>query len=115
MRMRVWMRVQTLLVALAMLLLAGISPRPAAAQNVGSVRGTVTDPSAAVVPNAKVVATGSGVTRTVNSDGQGRYTLPNMPPGKYNIRADAAGFVTFIKPDVDVPAGQGNGLDIALQ
>ena len=109
------MRVQTVLVALAMLVLAGISPRPAAAQNVGSVRGTVTDPSAAVVPNAKVVATGNGVTRTVNSDGQGRYTLPNMPPGKYNIRADASGFVTFTKSDVDVPAGQASALDIALQ
>ncbi len=109
------MRLQTVLLALAALLLAVIAPRTATAQNVGTVRGTVTDPSAAVVPNAKVVATGNGVTRTVNSDGQGRYTLPNMPPGKYNVRADANGFVTFTKPDFDVPAGQASSLDIALQ
>src|ERR1700728_1286717 len=106
MRMKVWMRLQAVLVALAALVLAGVAPRTAMAQNVGSVRGTVTDPSAAVVPNAKVVATGNGVTRTVNSDGQGRYTLPNMPPGQYTVRADAKGFVTFVKADVDVPAGQ---------
>jgi hypothetical protein len=115
MRMRVWMRLQTLLVALVALVLVGIVPRAAIAQNVGTIRGTVTDPSAAVVPNAKVVATGNGVTRTVNSDGQGRYTLPNMPPGQYTIRADAKGFVTYVKPDVDVPAGQASSLDIALQ
>jgi hypothetical protein len=100
---------------LAALALAGIAPRKALAQNVGTIRGTVTDPSAAVVPGATVVATGNGVTRTVNSDGQGRYALPNMPPGKYNIRADARGFVTFLKSDVDVPPGQASGLDIALQ
>src|SRR5580658_9585753 len=96
--MRVSMKFQTVLLALTALMLAGIAPRTALAQNVGSVRGTVTDPSAAVVPNAKVVATGNGVTRTVNSDGQGRYTLPNMPPGRYTVRADAQGFVTFVKP-----------------
>jgi len=101
--------------ALTALMLAGIAPRTAKAQNVGTIRGTVTDPSAAVVPNAKVVATGNGVTRTVTSDGQGRYALPNMPPGKYNIRADATGFVTFTKSDVDVPTGQTSALDIPLQ
>src|ERR1700690_323271 len=106
MQMRVWMKFQTVLFMFAALVLAGVAPRDALAQNVGTIRGTVTDPSAAVVPGAKVVATGNGVTRTVTSDGQGRYTLPNMPPGKYTVRADAAGFVTFVKPDIDVPAGQ---------
>src|SRR5579863_8617075 len=120
MRMRVLMRLQPVttkfaVLALTALMLAGIAPRTAKAQNVGTIRGMVTDPSAAVVPNAKVVATGNGVTRTVTSDGQGRYSLPNIPPGKYTIRADAQGFVTFIKPDLDVPAGQASSLDISLQ
>src|SRR5579863_6666490 len=115
MQMKVRMKVQWLLLTLAVLILAGIGPQTALAQNVGTIRGTVTDPSAAVVPGAKVVATGNGVTRTATSDGQGRYTLPNMPPGKYNLRADASGFVTFLKSDLDVPAGQANALDISLQ
>jgi hypothetical protein len=109
------MKFQTVLSMLAALVLAGVAPRNALAQNVGTIRGTVTDPSAAVVPGAKVIATGNGVTRTGTSDGQGRYTLPNLPPGKYNIRADAKGFVTYLKSDLDVPAGQGSALDIALQ
>jgi hypothetical protein len=107
--------VQFAVLTLAAILLAGIAPRHALAQNVGTIRGTVTDPSAAVVPGATVIATGNGVTRTANSDGQGRYALPNMPPGKYNIRADAKGFVTFTRSDLDVPAGQASALDIALQ
>jgi hypothetical protein len=111
-RVRMKKLVFTLAAALA---ITGMVPREGWSQNVGSLRGTVTDPSQAVVPNATVVATGNGVTRTATSDGQGRYTLPNMPPGKYDVRADASGFVTYLKNGIDVPAGQGNGLDIALQ
>ncbi|HWF07758.1 MAG TPA: carboxypeptidase regulatory-like domain-containing protein [Bryobacteraceae bacterium] len=115
MQIKVWMKFQTAILALATVAVVGIVPQAVKAQNVGSLRGTVTDPSAAVVPGATVAATGNGVTRTATSDGQGRYTLPNLPPGKYSIRADAPGFVTYAKPDYDVPAGQANGLDIALQ
>ena len=62
----------------------------------GTLRGTVTDPSAAVIPNATVVATGNGQSRSVKTDGQGKYTIPNVAPGKYDVRADAAGFVPYI-------------------
>jgi hypothetical protein len=109
------MRFHTVLLTLAALVVAGSAPRKALAQNIGSLRGTVTDPSNAVVPGATVVATGNGVSRTVSSDATGKYALPNLPPGKYNIRADAAGFVTYSKADVDVSTGQGSSLDIALQ
>ncbi|HWE51615.1 MAG TPA: carboxypeptidase regulatory-like domain-containing protein [Bryobacteraceae bacterium] len=100
------------LTALAWLVAA---PRQATAQTQGSIRGLVTDPSAAVVPGATVVASGNGVTRTAKSDGQGRYTLANVPPGAYSIRADASGFVTFTQSDINVSSGQANGFDIALQ
>ena len=109
------MRFHTALLTLAALALAGGVPRKALAQNIGSLRGTVTDPSNAVIPGATVVATGNGTSRTVTSDAQGKYTVPNLPPGKYSIRADANGFVTFSKADVDVSTGQGSSLDIALQ
>jgi len=85
------------------------------AQTPGTLRGVVTDPSAAVVPGATVVASGNGVTRTAKSDNQGRYTLANVPPGAYAVRADAPGFVTFMAPSFQVASGQANSLDIALQ
>jgi hypothetical protein len=86
----------------------------AQAQNAGTIRGSVTDPSAAVVPGATVQINGNGVTRSAKSDGQGKFTL-TVPPGKYAVRADAKGFVTFLQPEIDVAGGQATPLDIALQ
>jgi hypothetical protein len=99
-------------VALPLLLIASVAAR---AQNAGTLRGVVTDPSAAVVPNATVVVTGTGLTRSGKSDGQGRYTIPNLPLGKYSLRADASGFLTFLRPEVSIGPGQANAVDIALQ
>lgn len=89
-------------------------PGFAFAQGTATLRGQVTDPSAAVIPGAVVQASGNGVSRSAKSDGQGRYTLA-LPSGKYAIRADAKGFVTFTQADVNVSGGQVNPLDIALQ
>ena len=98
------------------IVLSGLAVAPQAqAQGTGSVRGIVTDPSASLVPNATVVAMNSGVTRTAKSDGQGRYTLINVPSGTYSIRADAPGFVTFTQPNFSIGGGQATSLDIALQ
>ncbi len=86
----------------------------ATAQNAGTIRGSVTDPSAAVIPGATIQIAGNGISRTVKSDAQGRYTLA-LPPGTYAVKADAKGFVTFSQPAFNVSAGQVNPLDIALQ
>ena len=83
-------------------------------QNTGTVRGTVTDPSASVVPGATIQVAGSGVTRSAKSDGQGKYTIA-IPPGTYSVRADAKGFVTFTLPSLNVAASQPAALDISLQ
>src|SRR5579862_3260417 len=115
MQIKVWMKIKNVALALAALTIACVLQPEAWAQNVGTIRGTVTDPSAAVIPNATVVATGNGLTRSVKTDGQGKYTIPNVPPGKYDVRADAPGFVPYITNAVDVPATQATSLDIALQ
>jgi hypothetical protein len=86
----------------------------ALAQNAGIIRGTVTDPSAAVIPGVAVQVTGSGIARSAKSDGLGKYTLA-VPPGTYAVRADAKGFVTFSSAAVTVTAGQPAVVDIALQ
>jgi hypothetical protein len=94
-------------------LVATISPE-VRAQNAGSLRGIVTDPSNSLVPGATVVVASNNVARTAVSDGQGRYTLPNLAPGKYTIRADAPGFVTFLRSETEVSNGQATSFDIAL-
>jgi hypothetical protein len=101
--------------ALVALLVSLFSQQRAFAQAFGTIRGTVTDPSSAVVPNVTVVVAGNGTTRNTKTDGMGRYTLNNVPAGTYTVRADASGFVTFTQADVNVTSGQALPLDIALQ
>jgi hypothetical protein len=84
------------------------------AQTTGTVRGRMSDPSGAVIPNASVQFSGDGVTQTVKTDGQGRFTA-NLPPGTYTVQASATGFVTFNRPDVSVASGQASTLDIPMQ
>jgi hypothetical protein len=68
----------------------------AQAQSAGTVRGTVTDPSGAVIPNASVHLTNdvSGFDRTATTDGVGQFSFPNVPFNPYKITATAPGFST---------------------
>jgi hypothetical protein len=98
----------------ALFTIFALASQDARAQGAGTLRGQVNDPSAAVIPGATVQVSGNGITRSAKSDGQGRYTL-TVPAGKYAVRADAKGFITFSQPETDVSTGQINALDIALQ
>lgn len=66
----------------------------AVAQSTATVTGTVTDPTGAAVPNAsvKVHANGTGLDRTLTTDGAGLYSAPSLQPGDYTITAAAPGF-----------------------
>ena len=73
--------------------------RPAAAQVLyGSVVGTVSDPSGAVIPGAAVTLTSkqTGVNHTEKTDEGGRYSFVNVLPGIYDISVTANGFRTFV-------------------
>jgi hypothetical protein len=63
----------------------------------GSIAGTVTDPSGAGVPNAKVTITNldrNAVIRTATTDGSGNYSAPLLPLGAYAVAVEASGFKT---------------------
>src|SRR5580658_7772054 len=53
----------------------------------GSISGTVTDPSGAVVPKATVTATNTdtGIKQSVASDEKGFYSFPSLPVGHYDL------------------------------
>ncbi len=75
------------------LLFASINCAYAQAVN-GTVVGTVTDPTGAVIPDAKVALTNvdTSTTRTASTDANGYYTFPNMPPGRYSVKVEKEGF-----------------------
>jgi hypothetical protein len=85
-----------------------------AQQNGGTLKGTVTDSSGAVIPGVKVSVTAGGVERTATTDQAGSYTLLGLPPATYAVRATAAGFGSF-RGRTDVAAGRVATLNVILQ
>ena len=70
------------------------APRALAQAVTGSIVGTITDATGAVVANATVVVslTGQHVSNTVTSNESGNFTAPDLPPGTYSVVITAQGF-----------------------
>src|ERR1043165_2123506 len=83
----------------------------------GSITGTVTDPSGAVVPNAKVTATSldTGEARETTTSGEGSYTLPELKAGRYKITVEAQGFKTATVDEYKVAVQVTHSLDLKLE
>ena len=82
---------------LAGLILMAATPSALFAQAVtGTLLGTVTDSTGAVIAGAKVTVTNqnTGFTRTVKTDAIGEYTAPSIPTGTYTVLAEMDGFKT---------------------
>jgi hypothetical protein len=81
------------LVAL-ILMMSVIAFGQATSVNGGSIQGTITDPSNAVVPGASVTitATDTGQVRVVNADSAGFYSVGPLNPGGYNVTVAQPGF-----------------------
>ncbi len=95
-----------------------IAPIAASAQsgNAGTVRGTVTDPSGAVIPGAAVhlVNTLSGLDRTVTTDGSGQFEVPNVPFNNYQVKVAAPGFGA-LNQNLTLRSSVGTNLKLVLQ
>jgi hypothetical protein len=86
------------------------------AGNAGTIIGTVTDPSGAVVPGASVSIDNlvSAYSRTVVTDKTGRYQFTNLPLNPYHLTINATGFATSAQ-DVDVRSTVPVTISVALQ
>jgi hypothetical protein len=87
------------------------------AQNVnGSVSGTITDASSAVLPGATVTITGidTGVVTTTISNESGAYTFPSLQSGNYKVVASLPGFQDFVYQRVTLDVGAQIRLNFAL-
>jgi hypothetical protein len=108
----------TLTLAVGFLLAALALPRIGSAQVLyGSLTGTVTDKSGAVVPNAAVTLTnqGTGAVRTTSTGPQGNYRLLDLLPGTYTLSLQSPGFAGFAQKDITVELNREVRIDAALQ
>ena len=83
----------------------------------GTITGTVTDPTGATVPAAKVVLRNTetgAVAETVTTE-TGNYTVPALPMGAYEVSVEAAGFKKTTRTGVRVQVAQTFRVDIGLQ
>src|ERR1043165_2911548 len=85
--------------------------------NTGTLIGTATDPSGAVVPGARVELKdlSTNVMRTALTNGAGQYSFPGVPPGTYSVRASATGFQEFTVPRVAIEIGQSYTVNLQLE
>src|SRR5208337_372068 len=83
----------------------------------GTIVGTVADPSEAVIPKAQITVRnqGTNATREVETDGDGDFSVPLLPPGVYEVSAEKAGFRRSVYGNVKLEVDQTVRVDFMLQ
>jgi predicted porin len=109
--------VRPLFIAFVALSLFLVVPPAARAQTGASVSGVVTDQAGAALPNVAVTikSLDSSETRTIATDGGGRYQTSGLPPGRFEIRAAKPGFADETRAGINLAVGQGATVDITMQ
>jgi hypothetical protein len=103
---------------LTLLVMALLTSLNVAGQQItGSIRGTVSDPSGAIVQAATVAAKQieTGLTRVVITDRQGEYVLVELPIGHYQLEVQAKGFRTYVQQGISLDVNQTATVGIHLK
>ncbi|MGH9348356.1 MAG: carboxypeptidase regulatory-like domain-containing protein, partial [Vicinamibacterales bacterium] len=83
----------------------------------GTVSGTVTDSSGAVIADAEVIliSSESGAVRTVMTARDGRYLFPGIPPGSYSVMVAKAGFRQAALRELNISVARSHVVDVTLE
>ncbi|MGA7245446.1 MAG: carboxypeptidase regulatory-like domain-containing protein [Terracidiphilus sp.] len=83
----------------------------------GSISGLVTDPSGAIIPDAKVSAQSqaTGLKLSTVSTASGLYSFVSLAPGTYQITASAKGFESLVEKNIAVSVDQVSTVNLALK
>jgi Carboxypeptidase regulatory-like domain/TonB-dependent Receptor Plug Domain len=94
-----------------------VATAPALAQNTGSLRGTVTDTTGAIVPGATLTLTNEGTkfTRTAASDAKGGFFFASVDPGVYRLKAEVSGFKTQEVKGLRMSANDTLGVEMKVE
>jgi len=101
--------------ALGAAFLLGISSNVLAQSAGGTLRGTVLDPSGALVPRAEVtVSNATGFSRTLKSDATGNFDVTHLAPGSYSVSINATGFTPALEGGIQVAGDKVTSEEIKL-
>jgi predicted porin len=109
--------VRPLLIGFIALSLFLVVPPAAWSQTGASLSGVVTDQAGATLPNVAVTIKNldTAETRTIVTDGGGRYQSSGLPQGRFEIRAAKQGFDDETRAGISLAVGQGATVDIRMQ
>jgi hypothetical protein len=110
-------RIATRLVVIAGAVVLGSAATAYAQLDRGTISGTIKDQSGAVIPGVTVTATSrqTAEARSTVTNETGFYTLPNLPPGRYDVAAEIEGFKKASFNDVTLDAGGAIRIDATLE
>ncbi len=96
-------------------LLGAISHLPAQVAT-ATILGTVTDTSGAAIPGAAIQArnAGTGAVQSTAADGQGRFRIPDLAVGDYQVEASKMGFSTVVHTGITLTVGAQSVVDFSL-
>ncbi len=98
-------------------LLLSLAAAPLLAQtNAGSITGTVTDTTQAVIGGVKITVhnLATNVSQTATTNGSGIYSIPALEPGSYRITLEKAGFQRLNREPIKVDSSSKMELDLSL-
>ena len=83
----------------------------------GTISGTVSDSTGAVIPGATVNVrnTDTGISRTVTANAAGYFLVPQLALGSYEITAESAGFQTVVRSGITLTMGREAAVNFTLQ
>ncbi len=104
-------------VATFFMILVAVAAAPAAAQlTTGTIIGTISDETKALLPGATVTVTNAetGLTRTLTTNEHGRFEATNLPAGTYEVSASLQGFGTAVRKGITLVVGRNAVIDLTL-
>src|SRR5437868_5827081 len=109
-------KIPAILLLIAVFMFA-ISARMFAQSDTSSLSGTVTDPTGAIVPDAKVTIrnTATLAERSISTNESGEFTLTNLAPGDYTARVEKTGFETTNLSNVRLDPNIGRRVDVSMK
>lgn len=105
------------LIPILLLVLPFLFALPTSAEVGGSISGTVQDASNALVPDATVKATDidTSASQQVTTNGEGFYSFPDLPVGRYNITIERSGFRPYHRSGIVIDTNSSVVVDAVLQ
>src|SRR5439155_11028020 len=103
-----WHRRWQSVALVCLVLLCGLGSRSASAQQASGISGSVRDSSGLALPGVTVEAASPALiekSRTVQTDGEGRYSIVDLRPGVYTVTFSLEGFTTVKREGIELTSG----------